>query len=108
MAHAVVGVACALGRTYLLERGGTDRSTEGVTAPTCLRDMGVTSMLDLAEFFDSEQEVRSVCSHAGREAEDAAVEAWQQSKLRAPALARLLGQRAAHPHPPATSKLFFT
>ena len=100
MAHAVAGAAVALGRTYLLEKGGTDRSTEGVAAPVCLLDMGVTSMLDLAEFFDTEQEVRSACAHAGQGAEEMAVAAWQQSKLRAPALALLLGQRASQPQPP--------
>ena len=100
MAHAAAGVGVALGRTYLLEKGGTDRSTEGVTAPRCLLDMGVTSMLDFAEFFDTEQEVRSACSHAGPGAEDLAVAAWQQCRLRAPALALLLAQRAGQPPPP--------
>merc|ERR1712129_386624 len=84
MAHAAAGVGVALGRTYLLDKGGTDRSTEGVTAPRCLLDMGVTSMLDFAEFFDTEQEVRSACSHAGPGAGDLAVAAWQQCRLRAP------------------------
>ena len=50
MAHAAVGVGVALGNTYLLERGGTDKTTEGVAAPRCLLDMGVISMLDFAGF----------------------------------------------------------
>ena len=89
------------GSTFLLQRGCTNQATEGVRAPTVLRDMGLTSMLDLAGAFDSVQEVRSACRSADQPSVDMAETAWQQSKQRAPQIASALAARLAIPGRPA-------
>ena len=79
-----------LGPTFLLTRGGSATSTEGVVAPIRLQQLGITSMLDLAEAFTDEEEVRSAIGAADQTAQQMAVAAWAQSRRRAPYIVRAL------------------
>ena len=90
MVQAGVASVLGSGSTFLLVRGGADESTEGVTAPLILRELEITSMLDLADAFADEEEVRSATRIAGQTEADHAVRAWRQCRQRAPALARIL------------------
>merc|ERR1712129_648036 len=91
-------LAGELGPTFLLTRGGSDQSTEGVAAPRCLQQLGITSMLDLADAFSEEEEVRSAIGAADQTAQQLAAVAWAQSRRRAPAIVRALstGHYTAH------------
>ena len=93
MEEIAESAAIGLGPTFFLTRGGIDRSTEGVVAPTRLLELGISSMLDLADAFSEEEEVRSACGAADQTSQDLAVQAWQQCRRRAPALAKMLAAR---------------
>ena len=77
MEEIAESAAIGLGPTFFLTRGGIDRSTEGVVAPTRLLELGISSMLDLADAFSEEEEVRSACGAADQTSQDLAVQAWQ-------------------------------
>ena len=102
MGHSVVGS----GTTFLLTRGLADQTTEGVLAPHVLADIGITTMVDLADSFANEEEVRAAVRSAAQTAQDLAVQAWTQCRRRAPHLARLRVAQGARPAPatsPSTS-----
>ena len=84
MEEAAESAAIGLGPTFLLIRGGTDGSTEGVSAPACLLELGIGSMMDLADAFSDDEEVRSAIGAADQTAQDLPVQAWQQCRRRAP------------------------
>ena len=71
-----------LGPTFLLTRGGSDQSTEGVAAPLCLQQLGITSMLDLADAFSDEEEVRSAIGAADQTAQQLASAAGRKVEAR--------------------------
>ena len=87
-----------LGSTFLLHRSARDQTTEGVEAPSCLQHLGITTMLDLADAFLSEQEVRAAIGAAAQTDKGLAVQAWRQCRRRAPALTRQLAAGRPSPH----------
>ena len=91
------------GLTFLLKRGLADQTTEGVIAPHVLADIGITTMVDLADSFADEMEVRAATRSAAQTAQDLAVQAWAQCKRRAPQLARLRAAQKAKPAPASAS-----
>ena len=52
--QAVGHSAAGSGSTFLLARGLADHTTEGVLAPHVLADIGITTMVDLADSFADE------------------------------------------------------
>ena len=84
------GNVVQLGPTFALARSAREEATGGVLAPTWLLAHGITNMLDLAEAFDDEAEVRAASGAAAQTGQDLAVSAWYQRRLRAPTLARRL------------------
>ena len=54
------------GPTFALARSSREEATEGVTVPTCLLALGITNMLDFAEAFDDDAEVRAACGAAAQ------------------------------------------
>ena len=86
--HAMGYSAVGSGSTFLLTRGLSDHTTEGVLAPRVFLDMGITTMVDLADSFATDGEVRATTRSAAQNAQDLAVQAWTQCRRRAPYLPR--------------------
>ena len=63
------------GPTFVLARSAKDASTEGVMAPTWLLAEGISTMLDLAEAYVNEAEVRVAGGAATQLEQDRAVRA---------------------------------
>ena len=75
------------GPTFALARSSREATTEGVIVPRWLLSLGITNMLDFADAFDCEAEVRTAYGAAVQTERDMAARAWKQCRLRAPALA---------------------
>ena len=95
MVQAVTSTGAWSGPTFALTRGGTNKDTEGLMAPALFRQLDLTTMLDVASAFDTEQEVRDACRSASQQDQDLAVRAWTQSNKRAPYITTLMARQLA-------------
>ena len=89
------GVVDQRGPTFVLPRSSREVATEGVLAPTWLLALGIGNMLDFAESFDDEEEVRVASGAAAQHEQELAVQAWTQCRRRAPTLAKRMLQLPA-------------
>ena len=100
MVQAMTSTGAWSGPTFMLTRGGTNKDTEGLIAPALFRQLDLTTMLDVASAFDTEQEVRDASRLASQKDQDLAVVAWTQSKKRAPYIIAMIARQLTNPDRP--------
>ena len=88
------------GPTFVLTRGGGSPATEGVRAPPIFLQMGLTSMLDVAEAFDDEQDVRETLRAISQSELDLAVATWKQCDSRKHQICKMASRTATSPARP--------